>query len=293
MLSFQAQHLVHLHDDDDGVDDDSSSSHYQQENGTHLSIRDSYEGLVRRTSCMMQSIMSMYATAPKQQTSAQESVSSSLSSRTMSTVPTPAKTTASSSSSTASPPARDDYSLRVDDLVVEGLDHHCDWSLLPYVLQSCREQLRSLIIPTTITSSITTNNIAIPISNTVTTTSTSTTSYEIIEEDIKSAIWYFRSAVNPRKYIHLDNKMIMISSGSGSGSQHRRGHCDDYDRYRIDNSCCHSDTSSIDRCDVIHDNTMKSNELLQKKRLSRLWSIICPHINAYCKERLKQLSYRL
>ena len=48
----------------------------------------------------------------------------------------------------------------------------------------------------------------------------------MIEGDIKLAIWYFRSAVNPRRYIHLDD--MMMSCGRHSNT-HGDDHVDDHD----------------------------------------------------------------
>ncbi len=107
------------------------------------STADSYERLLKKTSRMIQSIISLYDTPPqpteqKLSASSSSSLSSSLSS--------------SSSSSTTTPTNTDRvyYNLRVDDLVAKGIDHHCDWNILPYVLQSCRQSLRSLVLPITI-----------------------------------------------------------------------------------------------------------------------------------------------
>ena len=32
----------------------------------------------------------------------------------------------------------DDYTLRVDDLVAEGLDHHCDWTIIAIACSEIR-----------------------------------------------------------------------------------------------------------------------------------------------------------
>ena len=122
--SFQAPRSIH---------DRVISSNLNQHNNTIFdsnqqydmyksSTADSYERLLKKTSRMIQSIISLYDTPPQA---------------------TEQKSSASSSSSTTTPTTtdRDDYNLRADDLVAEGLDHHCDWNILPYILQSCRQSL--------------------------------------------------------------------------------------------------------------------------------------------------------
>ena len=88
----------------------------QQHDMYKSSTADSYERLLKKTSRMIQSIISLYDTPP--QATEQKLSSSSLSS-------------SSSSSTTPTTTNRDDYNLRVDDLVAEGLDLHCDWNILP------------------------------------------------------------------------------------------------------------------------------------------------------------------
>ncbi len=127
---------------------------------------------------------------------------------------------------------------------------------------------------------------------------------EVIEGDIKLAIWYFRSAVNLRRYINLDDMMMSGSIGGRHSNTHGDYHGEDHGGHHhhddcdglvysspINNEDFHSCIDTTSTRDGILE--MISYELMQKKRLSRLWSIICPHINAYCKERLNQLSRRL
>ena len=134
----------------------------------------------------------------------------------------------------------------------------------------------------------------------------------MIEGDIKLAIWYFRSAVNLRRYIHLDDMIMSCSIGGRHSNTHGDDHGEDHDgdyhhdhddddyydhgdgpvhSSPINNEDLHSYIDTTSTRDGILE--MMSYDLMQKKRLSRLWSIICPHINAYCKERLNQLSRRL
>ena len=51
---------------------------------------------------------------------------------------------------------------------------------------------------------------------------------EAIEGDIKLAIWYFRSAVNPRRYIHLDDMMMSCSIGGRHSNTHGDDHGEDH-----------------------------------------------------------------
>jgi len=248
------------------------------------STADSYERLLKKTSRMIQSIISLYDTPP-QATEQKSSSSSSSFSSSLSTTTTD----------------HDDYNLRVDDLVAEGLDHHCDWNILPYILQSCRQSLRSLVLPITIRNNTPANTNPINIS-TISDVSNASMD-EVIEGDIKLAIWYFRSAVNLRRYIHLDDIIMSCSIGGRHSYTHGDDHGEDYGDHHhhdgdgpvhispINNEDLRSYIDTTNTCDGIL--TMMSYELMQKKRLSRLWSIICPHINAYCKERLNQLSRRL
>jgi hypothetical protein len=260
------------------------------------STADSYERLLKKTSRMIQSIISLYDTPPQ----ATEQKLSSLSS-----------SSSSSSLSTTTATDRDDYNLRVDDLVAKGLDHHCDWNILPYILQSCRQSLRSLVLPITISNNTPayTNPIHISTISDVSNASMD----EVIEGDIKLALWYFRSAVNPRRYIHLDDMRMTCSIGGRHSNTHGDDHVDDDhdgdyhhdhgddDYYDHGDGLVHSSPINTEDLHSYIDTTstrdsileMMRYELIQKKRLSRLWSIICPHINAYCKERLNQLSRRL
>ena len=345
MLSFQASRLIQ-----DGDISDNCNQQYdntiafdgnQQHDKYKSNDRQSMNRLFEKTSRMIQSIMSMYDTtallASEQKLSlssaavaaSSSSASSSLSSSTSSAS---SSTSSLSSSSSITTRVRDDYNLRVDDLVAEGLDHHCDWNILPYILRSCREPLRSLLLhlPITISNntSICTNPVTISTNSTASTNSTvstvSTASIdEVIEGDIKLAIWYFRSAINPRRYIHLHHDMMILSCSSGGRHSHTHGdnhsggahgddrgdahgnsrgedhaddHADDHGCIGpINNEDLHSYMNTTSTCDSTRDSIHEivRNELIQKKRLSRLWSIICPHINAYCKEKLNQLSYRL
>jgi len=264
----------------------------QQHDMYKSSTADSYERLLKKTSRMIQSIISLYDTPPQatEQKSSASSLSSSLSS-------TPTTTTTTTTTD------RDDYNLRVDDLVAEGLDHHCDWNILPYILQSCRQSLRSLVLPITISNNTPAYTNLIHIS-TISDVSNASMD-EVIEGDIKLAIWYFRSAVNPRRYIHLDDMRMSGSIGGRHSNTHGDDHVDDdYGGHHHHDDCdglVHSSPINNEDLHSYIDTTstregileMMSYELMQKKRLSRLWSIICPHINAYCKERLNQLSRRL
>jgi hypothetical protein len=121
--SFQAPRSIHDRDIDSNLNQhnnttfDSNQQHVMYKSST----ADSYERRLKKTSRMIQSIISLYDTPP--QATEQKSSSSSSSSSSL------------SSSTTATATDLDDYNLRVDDLVAEGLDHHCDWNILPYILQ--------------------------------------------------------------------------------------------------------------------------------------------------------------
>jgi len=161
---------------------------------------------------MIQSIISLYDTPPQ---ATEQKLSASSSSSSLSSSSTPTTTT-----------DHDDYNLRVDDLVAEGLDHHCDWNILPYILQSCRQSLRSLVLPITISNNTPayTNPIHISTISDVSNASMD----EVIEGDIKLAIWYFRSAVNLRRYIHLDDIIMSCSIGGRHSHTHGDDHGEDY-----------------------------------------------------------------
>ena len=208
--SFQAPTSIHDRDIDCNLNQlnntifDSNQQHDMYKSST----TESHERILKKTSRMIQSIVSLYDTPPQ---ATEQKSSSSLSS-------------SSSSSLSTTTTDRDDYNLRVDDLVAEGLDHHCDWNILPYVLQSCRESLRSLVLPITISNNTPAYTNPINISTISAISIISYVSNASIEGDIKLAIWYFRSAVNHRRYIHLDD-MIMSCS---IGGRHSHTHGDDH-----------------------------------------------------------------
>ena len=112
--SFQAPTSIHDRDINSNLNQHNNTTFYsnQQNDMFKSSTADSYERLLKKTSRMIQSIISLYDTPP-QATEQKSSASSS----------------SSSSPSTTTTTYRDDcddYTLRVDDLVAEGLDHHCE-----------------------------------------------------------------------------------------------------------------------------------------------------------------------
>jgi len=124
--SFQAPISIHDRDISSNLNQHNTTTFdsNQQHDMYKSSTADSYERLLKKTSRMIQSIISLYDTPPQATEQKSSSSSSSFSS--------------SLSTTTAD---HDDYNLRVDDLVAEDLDHHCDWNILPYILQSCRQSL--------------------------------------------------------------------------------------------------------------------------------------------------------
>ena len=262
--SFQAPTSIHDRDINSNLNQHNNTrfDSNQQHDMYKSSTAESHERLLKKTSRMIQSITSLYDTSP--QATEQKSSSSSLS---------------SSSSSSTTTTNRDDYNLRVDDLVAEGLDHHCDWNILPYVLQSCRESLRSIVLPITIRKNTPayTNPINISTISDVSNASMD----EVIEGDIKLAIWYFRSAVNHRRYIHLDDMIMSCSIGGRHshthGDDHGEDHGGDYhhdhgddDYYDHGDGPVHSSPinnedlhSYIDTTNT-RDGILKSYELMQK-----------------------------
>ena len=87
----------------------------------------------------------------------------------------------------------------------------------------------------------------------------------------------------------IDDFIMSCSIGSRYSHTHVDDHGEDYSDHHhhndavhispINNEDLHSYINTTNTCDGIL--TMMSYELMQKKRLSRLWSIVCPHINAY------------
>ena len=148
--------------------------------------------------------------------------------------------------------------VSAQDLVPEGLDQHVDYSLVPHIVHTCREKLL-LYYNTTPSSTATT---------TTSVFSHDTSSHlignslpERVEDDIKSAIWLFRSSNNSRKLYPLLE--------------------------RASESCCLcKDISSYHRQWV-------SRELAQKQQLARLWGVICPVLVAYCERKLAIMARRL
>ncbi len=116
--SFQAPRSIHDRDISCNLNQHNNTTFdsNQQHDMYKSSTADSYERLLKKTSRMIQSIISLYDTPPQ----ATEQKSSSLSS---------ASSLLSSTTTTATNTDRVYYNLRVDDLVAEGLDHHCDWNI--------------------------------------------------------------------------------------------------------------------------------------------------------------------
>ena len=126
--SFQAPTSIHDRDIDSNLNQHNNNTFdsNQQHDMYKSSTAESHERLLKKTSRMIQSIISLCDTPPQATEQKSSASSSSLS---------------SSSSSTTTTTYRDDcddYTLRVDDLVAEGLDHHCDWTIIAIACSEIR-----------------------------------------------------------------------------------------------------------------------------------------------------------
>ena len=108
--SFQAPTSIHDRDINSNLYQHNNTTFYsnQQHDMFKSSTADSHERLLKKTS----------------RSSASSSSLSSLSSSTTTT--------------TTYRDDCDDYTLRVDDLVAEGLDHHCDWTIIAIACSEIR-----------------------------------------------------------------------------------------------------------------------------------------------------------
>ena len=172
--------------------------------------------------------------------------------------------TTNKASSKYSPVPRISTLLKVtaQDLVPEGLDHHCDWGLVPSILSTCTERVKQL-----------TAQLGEISATAATTASPETLSARDkilsvlgllndpqLERNIKNAIWLFRSANNSRKLYPLIGQNIHIEVNQAVSRYYRE---------------------------------LIDSDLAQKRSLAKLWSIVCPMIVSYCERKIVALSNRL
>jgi hypothetical protein len=130
------------------------------------------------------------------------------------------------------------------DLVPEGVDQHVDFSLVPHLLDACRDKLLQYVRQSDAMA------IDLPAS---------------LAEDVGSAIWLFRGASNSRKLYPL---LTTQSADGGDDACLSRGVCM-YHKY------------------------LTQQELEGKRRLAKLWAIICPVLVAYCERKTAMYARRL
>lgn len=158
-----------------------------------------------------------------------------------------------SNNATIAPPRHGSLSniLKVSakDTVSEGIDQHVDWGLVPHLLNVCSDKLTQYVQQQQGAGSSQDNP-----------TGSKKSTYTPLEEDIKSAIWMFRSSNNSRKlypYLHTLTQDIVSTRVVSFNKQ------------------------LVDR------------ELSEKRRLAKLWSIICPELVAYCDRKIAAIGRRL
>jgi len=154
--------------------------------------------------------------------------------------------------------------LRVtaQDLVPEGLDHHCDWGLVPSVLSTCTERVKQLTAQLQEISTPMLNN-ASPEAQSTSGNIRSVLSIlndPQLERNIKNAIWLFRSANNSRKLYPLISQNMH---------------------------------NAVNQAIFTHYQELVDSDLAQKRSLAKLWGIVCPMIVAYCERKMVALSNRL
>jgi hypothetical protein len=132
-----------------------------------------------------------------------------------------------------------------DTLVPEGIDHICDWGLIPFVIKSCGVHLAAI-----------------------------KESYgEPMDwaELIKEAIWVFRSSTNSRQLqqvsTHPVDAELMYPQSLYTTLQNTLN-------------------KEVSRNFLSH----RNESLFSKKRLARLWSVVCPHIVLYCNKKISQIA---
>jgi hypothetical protein len=185
------------------------------------------------------------------------------------------------------------YINSMEDIILEGIDFHCDWSLIPALIQSSKTQLiqyfkdhPNVVNLDNFDDTQTTVEFTFPeeqnSSKQDKTSSNPTT--EIMEKDklegyLKSVIWIFRSSVNTHKLwpfllshsLTFHTKSLTIPSPA---------------------NCTNS--RSNDRYPLIYFNEVSShqlyeeNTLLKKNRLAGLWKIICIPIKNYCEQKMRK-----
>jgi hypothetical protein len=132
-----------------------------------------------------------------------------------------------------------------ETLVPEGIDHICDWGLIPFVIKSCGVHLTAI-----------------------------KESYgEPMDwaELIKEAIWVFRSSINSRQLqqanTHPVDAELMYPQSLYTTLQNTLN-------------------KEVYRNFLSH----RNESLFSKKRLARLWSVVCPHIVLYCNKKVSQIA---
>jgi hypothetical protein len=182
------------------------------------------------------------------------------------------------------PTSATEYLASTEDIVIEGIDFHCDWNLLSSVIENCKPQLtkyfQSHQTMVNLDSFHDLNNkveITVPANYTK---ELSSPEKDKLESYLKSLIWIFRSSINTHKlwpFLYSTTATDKFSSSPSFSSPMK--------------------ISSSLEVPLIHFNELQShqyyeeNTLLKKDRLAGLWAIICPAIKTYCEQRIRRLKF--
>jgi hypothetical protein len=166
--------------------------------------------------------------------------------------------------------------LTPSDLVPEGLDQHVDYSLVPHLVNTCRDKLMAHLDATSSagagegksgvkqegasgsdagdgildSSPVKASAIDIP---------------DALLQDVQSSIWLFRSSCNSRKLYPL---LFTLASQVPA---------------------THDFSAEI----VAFSRQLTEKELAGKRRRAKLWGIICPMLVAYCERKVANMARRL
>jgi hypothetical protein len=185
------------------------------------------------------------------------------------------------------------YINSMEDIILEGIDFHCDWSLIPSLIQSSKTQLiqyfkdhPNVVNLDNFDDTQPTVEFTFPeegnsskqdkISANPTT--------EIMEKDklegyLRSVIWIFRSSVNAHK---LWPFLLSQSLGFNTTAS------------TILSPASLTKIRSTDGYPLIYFNEVSThqlyeeNTLLKKNRLAGLWKIICIPIKNYCEQKMRK-----